>query len=51
MTFALSPQFTITNRQNPAITRIEEASSAWNRFELGHCATWFAPFQAGREAT
>jgi len=51
MTSAFQPQFTITNRMNQAITRIEEVSSAWNRFELGHCATWFGPFQAGREAT
>ncbi len=49
MTFA--PAFTITNRMTQAITRIEEASSAWNRFELGRCATWFAPFQSAREAT
>ncbi len=51
MTSAFQPQSTITNRQNPAITRFDEASSAWNRFELGHRATWFAPFQADREVT
>jgi len=37
MTFALT--FTITNRMTQAITSIEEASSAWNRFGLGRCAT------------
>jgi len=43
-------QFTITNRMTQAITRIERASSAWNRVELGHCATWFAPFQTAEGA-
>lgn len=31
--------------------KIGDASSARNRFELGHCATWFAPFQSAREST
>ncbi len=42
MTFA--PSFTIANRQTSAITRIGRTSSAWSRVELGHCATWVAPF-------
>jgi|GEM_PF-5074302 hypothetical protein len=46
----LAPSFTITSRMTPAITRIERVSFAWSRVELEHCATWFAPFQAGRQA-
>ncbi len=49
MTFA--PSFTIASRQTSAITRIGRTSSAWSRVELGHCATWVAPFQTAREAT
>jgi hypothetical protein len=49
MTFA--PAFTITNRMTQSITRIERASSARNGFELGNCATWFAPFQTAGGAT
>lgn len=49
------PEFTISNRQTSAITRIDWARSAWLRVELGRIydnfTTWFWIFQSAREAT
>jgi hypothetical protein len=48
--FMFQPTFIIASRQTYAITRIDWAWSAWQRFGLGHCATWFAPVQTAGEA-
>jgi hypothetical protein len=36
---SFTPNFTITNRQTSAITRIELARSAWHDFGFGNSAT------------